>query len=128
MGLFNDTTYFYVVRSVNERGVESIDSPEAGATPSTANGTTPVTILTVTRVAGDIRLEWTPITNEPPVNHYNVYRHDGPIHDADVGARIHLYDFAVEGFYVDRNEALFGRPGRFYEIRTQDIEGAQATE
>lgn len=76
LGLANDVPYYYVVRSVSGTAVEGSDSNEVSATPSTANGVTPVTDLRVTRQGNDLRLAWTDVTTTGGVLHYRVYSVD----------------------------------------------------
>ncbi len=73
LGLANGTPYHYVVRSVSETGVEGSDSAEVSATPSTADGVTPVTDLRVARAGDDVRLSWTDVTTTGGTLFYRIY-------------------------------------------------------
>ena len=75
-GLTASTTYYYVVAAVNNSSVIGPVSAQASAQTG-STGPAQVTGLTVTTPAGTtyvLNLSWTANTDQPDLNHYNIYR------------------------------------------------------
>lgn len=70
--LVNGTSYYYRASYLYSDNSEGVKSLPVLAEPHSGN-VTPITDLTVKKVGSDIVLEWTPITNDPPLSEIEVY-------------------------------------------------------
>lgn len=72
-GLQNGLDYFYFAVLKDKDGFEGLPSEVVLGRPISGN-TTPVTDLVLLKDGNDILLKWKGITNEPPIQYYEVYK------------------------------------------------------
>ncbi len=127
-GLANGVMRYYKVRALLSDGRRTKDSAMVAATPA-AGATAPVTDLRVVLEGDDVVLRWTPTTNQPALDHVDVFRDDRVLLDADVDAGVHLYGTAgaAVSSFADVGERTSGVM-RFYQVRPVDGAGQRATE
>lgn len=73
IGLQNGVAYFYFAVLKDIEGFEGLPSDVVSGMP-VSGSTTPVTDLILVKEGNNIILKWKSITNEPPIQYYEIYR------------------------------------------------------
>lgn len=106
-GLQNGTTYFYFAIKKDSEGFESEKSNIVFGIPQSTS-TTPITDLRLVKEGNNVKILWTSITNEPAIQHYEIYKDNFSNFFPDTQNFTNLYTTrgSYEGSFIDYNELL----------------------
>ncbi|MEJ5165486.1 MAG: NHL repeat-containing protein [Thermoanaerobaculia bacterium] len=127
-GLQNGVVYFYFAVLKDLEGFEGLPSDVVLGMPF-AGSTTPITDLILVKERNDVVLKWKSITNEPPIQHYEIYRdnfsnfHPDTVNLTNLLTTVNPY---LESF--KDSGALISNENIWYSIIPIDLNGQRGLE